>query len=362
MGWRLVLARILFAIACIPAAMISYEAWTFNAQFSDLDSVGYRVQAYLIVALLLPTIAGIAFAFHRSNADRHRSSSSDRRVFGMKVSEALTLATVLVVGILGTALHYAQVSSSTYIRGTGKVVPLIPREQLQTVNSPTTGVVRRISKHLVAGGMVKRDEILMEIEPYAADLVAQLKAQADRLEKKLASEKSKGEFVSAETEQKDTATQVAILEKEIRDINIKLSQVERLLIKAPSDGMLVQLNVFDQGLTLKEGDELFTIGPHSWDRAVELWVPGDDAPHVQRGNRVRLEFEGWPTVGSVDFLVVKYLASTPILTVRKTFVFSSKRMAIAHGPRNGTCVRGCEQIAGSLRKLAREWPESVRFT
>lgn len=297
--WRLAIARILFAVTCIPVALIYYEALTLNARFSDLDSVGYRVQAYLIAALLLSTIAGIAFAFHRSNADRHRSGSIDRRVFRMKVSEAATLASVLVVGILGTALHYAQVNGNTYVRGMGKVVPLIPREQLQTVNSPVKGVVLRIRDNLVAGSKVERDEILMEIEPYAADLVAELKAQAEQLEKKLAAEKSKGGFGSTGAEQQEASAHVAILEKEIHDIHVKLLEIARFRIKAPSDGTLTQSNVFDQGQALKEGDALFTIGPHTWQSAVKLWISSEDTPRVQPGDHVRLQFEGWPVVGSV---------------------------------------------------------------
>lgn len=90
-------------------------------------------------------------------------------------------------------------------------------------------------------------------------------------------------------------------EKEILEINHKLSRVERLLIKAPSNGMLVQLNVHQRGQALREGDELLTIGPQTWEAAVELWVSGYDVTRVQQGDRVRLEFEGWPTAGPVGF-------------------------------------------------------------
>ncbi|MEO1618376.1 MAG: protein kinase, partial [Planctomycetota bacterium] len=43
-----------------------------------------------------------------------------------------------------------------------------------------------------------------------------------------------------------------------------------------------------------QSDRPATIDPETSERAVELWVSGDDAKVVQEGDRVRLEFEGWP--------------------------------------------------------------------
>ncbi|GAB5407379.1 MAG: hypothetical protein Aurels2KO_56100 [Aureliella sp.] len=42
-----------------------------------------------------------------------------------------------------------------------------------------------------------------------------------------------------------------------------------------------------------------TIVPDTSELAVELWVFGNDAPFVQRGDHVRVQFEGWPAVESV---------------------------------------------------------------
>jgi biotin carboxyl carrier protein len=290
--WRFVLASILFAIAGILVSLISYEAWTFNPEFSDLNR--YRVAAYLFATLCLSIMAGVLY--RRSNSALRRSNGGAGRRFGLTATEALAL-----VAVLAAVLFYSQGSNVALVRGQGKVVPLDPLDQPRTVNSPVDGFVHRTSETLVAGGIVKRDEILMDITRNDADLAAQLTTQAEQLEKKLATEKSKGEFGSTEAEQQDALAQVAALEKEIRDIKLKRSEIARFKIKAPSDGTLIRLNVFDQGKAVKEGDELFTIGPQTWEAAVELWVSGNDAPLVQRGDRVRLEFEGWPVVGTVGF-------------------------------------------------------------
>ena len=47
---------------------------------------------------------------------------------------------------------------------------------------------------------------------------------------------------------------------------------------------------------VKQGDSLAVILPESADRAVELYVSGNDIPLLSVGRAVRLQFEGWPAV------------------------------------------------------------------
>jgi multidrug resistance efflux pump len=96
--------------------------------------------------------------------------------------------------------------------------------------------------------------------------------------------------------QQDALGQLATSQKERREVQIKLSELDRLKIDAPRDGTLFRLNVYERGQMLKEGDELFTIVPDTSERAVELWVSGNDTPLIQTGDHVRLQFEGWPAI------------------------------------------------------------------
>ncbi len=150
-----------------------------------------------------------------------------------------------------------------------------------------------------------------EVEKLRKDLdVATSELKAVRLEVKAAEqewEAKKNELIQKEREaqtkvdyaramQQDALGQVAASQKERREIEIKLSELERLKIYAPRDGTLFRLNVFERGQMLKEGDELFTIVPDTNERAVELWVAGNDTPLIRPGDHVRLQFEGWPAV------------------------------------------------------------------
>ncbi len=90
--------------------------------------------------------------------------------------------------------------------------------------------------------------------------------------------------------------QVATTRKEMKDVEIKLSELDRMVIEAPRDGNIFRMPVFERGQLLKEGDTLFAIVPDTTDRAVELWISGNDTPLVRVGDHVRLQFEGWPAV------------------------------------------------------------------
>jgi len=96
--------------------------------------------------------------------------------------------------------------------------------------------------------------------------------------------------------EQDALGQLATAQKEKRDLEIKLAELDRMMIYAPRDGVIFRMPVFERGQMLKEGDDLLTIVPDTTERVVELWVAGNDMPLVRIGDHVRLQFEGWPAV------------------------------------------------------------------
>jgi hypothetical protein len=47
---------------------------------------------------------------------------------------------------------------------------------------------------------------------------------------------------------------------------------------------------------VKPGDSLAVLVPDRAERAVEIWIKGNDVPLVSPGRAVRLQFEGWPAL------------------------------------------------------------------
>ncbi len=136
-----------------------------------------------------------------------------------------------------------------------------------------------------------------ELESAQREVVAaEKKLESKRFDRVQKEKEAQTKVDYARAMQKDALGQVAATRKERRDVEIKLSALDRLKISAPRDGTLFRLNLFERGQMLKEGDQLFTIVPDTAERAVELWVSGNDTPLVHTGDHVRLQFEGWPAV------------------------------------------------------------------
>ncbi len=323
---------------------------------------------------------------------------------------ARRLANLLLLGLAVSVIAMALLPWQQTSRGTGQVVAFAPQERQQSVKSPTKGIVAKIADGLVEGTTVKKGDFLLEIQPFAANMVDQLNAQLSELKTKVetanvkaeaygqnvagfseardfavsaanemvsaakAKLKSKQKQVAAYTAkelqarlnferqeslfkqglkpakeieklqkewdvakaelnsigedvtalenelkakqeeleekrrvaetkidyaralQQDALGSAATSRKEIGDVKMKLEEMSRLTITAPRDGTVYRLNVNERGDAVKQGDDLLTIIPEATQKAVELYVNGNDIGFVKIDQEVRLQFEGWPAV------------------------------------------------------------------
>jgi len=67
-------------------------------------------------------------------------------------------------------------------------------------------------------------------------------------------------------------------------------------IKAPQDGYVNRAIQSGIGETIKEGTQIVSIMPAKYDIAVETFVSPTDLPLIHKGEKVRVWFDGWPTV------------------------------------------------------------------
>ncbi len=111
---------------------------------------------------------------------------------------------------------------------------------------------------------------------------SRVKAQADL--SKAAAEISKN---SEEINQKQA---------KLLDSKSKLAVQQTQDVRAPRDGFVMNLAVFDTSSIVKPGDQLCRIVPKMTTPAVQLMVAGNDAPLISAGRPVRLQFEGWPAI------------------------------------------------------------------
>jgi multidrug resistance efflux pump len=122
------------------------------------------------------------------------------------------------------------------------------------------------------------------------------KAQVDIDYATAAFRKAKADVAKAESDLAKAQTEVNKANKELLEMQTKVARQRSQTIVAPFDGFLTQITPNQGSKILKEGDPLCVIVPDTSDRAVQIWLDGNDAPLVEPGRHVRLQFEGWPAV------------------------------------------------------------------
>ena len=127
------------------------------------------------------------------------------------------------------------------------------------------------------------------------------KAQVDIDYAKALHRKSQGDVAKAESDVAKAEADLNKAEKDLLEMEVKVSRKKRQSVVAPFDGFIVQISPNQGGQMIKEGDMLCVIVPDTTDRAVQLWLDGNDAPLVEPGRHVRLQFEGWPAVQLVGW-------------------------------------------------------------
>lgn len=142
--------------------------------------------------------------------------------------------------------------------------------------------------------------------------MAQRSADLDRAQAAQAAAKSEVDAIAADL-RKLTADTTAGVEKTRADLNkaiedqnylradllkveTRLARQQNQTVSAPRDGTILRLLANPNAELLKPGQPLAILVPDTDQRAVELWVDGNDLPLIVSDSKVRLQFEGYPAI------------------------------------------------------------------
>lgn len=136
-----------------------------------------------------------------------------------------------------------------------------------------------------------------DLEGKTNDRISKIeKAQVDVDYAKATLDKAIGDISKAESDVAKANQELNKAEKAVLEMEVKVSRQNNQTITAPFDGYLVQITPNQGTAVIKEHDPICRIVPITTDRAVQIWLDGNDAPLVEAGRHVRLQFEGWPAV------------------------------------------------------------------
>ena len=105
--------------------------------------------------------------------------------------------------------------------------------------------------------------------------------------------KTESDQYTALSNQYDTEAQVNKLQNQYVNYQIRNGMY---YIKAPQDGYINRAIQSGIGEIIKEGTQIVSIMPSKYDIAVETFVSPTDLPLIHKGEKVRIWFDGWPTV------------------------------------------------------------------
>jgi membrane fusion protein, adhesin transport system len=91
----------------------------------------------------------------------------------------------------------------------------------------------------------------------------------------------------------DTEVDVIKLQNQAANYSIRNGMY---YVLAPQDGIVTKVLSSGIGETIKQGESIATIMPRNYDLAIEMYVRPMDLPLLQKGQKVRVQFDGWPAI------------------------------------------------------------------
>lgn len=105
--------------------------------------------------------------------------------------------------------------------------------------------------------------------------------------------KSESDKYSALSAMYDAEATVTKLQNQYMNYSVRSGMY---YVTAPQDGYITRTIQTGIGETVKEGEQIVSIMPSDYELAVEMYVKPIDLPLLEKGQHVRIQFDGWPAI------------------------------------------------------------------
>lgn len=200
--------------------------------------------------------------------------------------------------------------------GSGRIIALDPNDRLQEINALVSGRIQnwfvRDGSRVKVGDPIARiidndPQLLERLEQERGQLSSQMEAAEAAmttaeidyrrtqalLDEGLAAQR---DLEQARIRVQERRARVAAAAAALTRAEVRLSRDSVQVVRAPRDGVILQVNAGDSATFVNAGDALASFVPADAGRAVELYIDGRDSALIHPGAEVTLQFEGWPVV------------------------------------------------------------------
>lgn len=141
--------------------------------------------------------------------------------------------------------------------------------------------------------------------------------------------KAESDMFTAQSSQFDSEAQVTKLENEFTNYSMRN---DMYYIRAPQNGFINKAIQGGIGQTFKEGEALLGIMPADIDMAVETFVEPLDLPLIHLGEKVRIQFDGWPVIVFSGWPNVSYGTYGGEVVAIETFISDNGKYRVLLAP------------------------------
>ncbi|MER3375047.1 MAG: HlyD family efflux transporter periplasmic adaptor subunit [Allomuricauda sp.] len=141
--------------------------------------------------------------------------------------------------------------------------------------------------------------------------------------------KARSDQFTAQSNQFDSEAEVTKLENAYTNYEMRNNL---LFVRAPQSGFINKALQSGLGETFKEGDQLVGIMPDKYDMAVETFVDPIDLPLIHVGEKVRIQFDGWPAIVFSGWPNVSYGTFGGKIVAIETFISPNGKYRVLLAP------------------------------
>ncbi len=201
-------------------------------------------------------------------------------------------------------------------KGTGRVIAFDPNQRIQMITAPVTGVLEQWLVN--EGQIVKKGDPLVRIVDNDPNYLDRLKLERDaaiksydaarsateaalsNYQRQLSLEKeglsSRKDVESAKITYQKLIAEEADAASNLAQKEVKFSRWQTQIVMAPADGTLLRIMTSSGAVNISQGQDLAYFVPDTDEPAAEIFVVANDMPLISVGRKVRLQFEGWPSI------------------------------------------------------------------
>ncbi|HLL84934.1 MAG TPA: HlyD family efflux transporter periplasmic adaptor subunit, partial [Longimicrobium sp.] len=200
--------------------------------------------------------------------------------------------------------------------GEGQVLAFSPTERQQRIDAPVDGWLEEW--FVQEGSTVAEGDPIVRLSDNDPQLLSRLEAEKQAVNSRVrAAEQarevaqrnvrrqwdlfsqglsSRKQYEDAQLKEADVLKELTAARAEVARLETRLARQGRQIVRAPRAGVILRRAAGAVSVYVKTGDPLAVIVPDTRERAVEIWLDGNDLPLVDKQRHARLQFEGWPAI------------------------------------------------------------------